>query len=72
MAHGRPIKQVKFQKNAKGTSTPPKGCVCKKLKKSTHGLPSSAPETKCGHPDAGQTDIRGDAKTPAVVYPVGF
>ena len=60
MADGLPIKQVKFQKNPKGTSTPSKGCVCQKLKKSMHGLPSSAPETKCGHPDAGRTDGRTD------------
>ena len=33
-----------------------------------HGLPSSAPKTKCGHSDAGRadgrTDIRSDANTP--------
>ena len=46
--------------------------MCQKLKKSMHRLPSSAPETKCRHTDAGRTDgrtagrtdIRGDANTP--------
>ena len=56
MADGRPIKQVKCQKPQKAHLHPPQGCVCQKLKKSMHGLPSSAPETKCGHPDAGRTD----------------
>ena len=69
MADGQPIKQVKFQKNPKGTSTPPKGCVCQKLKKSMHGLPSSAPETKCGHPDAGRTGGRTDGHPRRRQYP---
>ena len=63
---GRPIKQVKFQKPQKAHLHPPKGCVCQKLKKSMHGLQSSAPETetKYGHPDAGRTDGRTSEATP--------
>ena len=63
MADGRPIKQVKFQKTQKAHLHPPKGCVCQKLKKSMQGLPSSAPETKCGHLDAGRTDGQPDGRT---------
>ena len=53
-------------KTTKGSSTPSKGCVCQKLKQSMHGLSCSAQhrKRKCGHPDAGQTDIRGGANNP--------
>ena len=57
-------KAGKFPKTPKGTFTPRKGCVCQKLKKSMRGLPSSAPETKCGHPDAGRPDGRTSEATP--------
>ena len=58
----------KISKNPKGTSTPPKGCVCKKLEKSRLGLQSSAPETKMRTPD-GRTDGRTDGHPRRRQYP---
>ena len=69
MAYGRPIKQVKFKKPQKAHLHPLRDVRVKKLKKSMHRLPSSAPETKCGHPDAGRTAGRTDGHRRRRQYP---